>query len=160
LKSRHKSFLALSPQSLKLLIDEVQKKKASIRFNVNGYSMMPFIQPDDTVTIVPSQTRLDVGDIAIFSHSKTKNIYIHRIIGKRGNKFLLKGDNNFACDGYIALNNIFGMVENVKRGNQDIVFGIKKGQKIVALFSRLNLVKIYFFLVYKYIWHKNCCNSS
>jgi len=143
---KNNSPLLLSPQSLKLLIDEAQKKKASIRFKATGVSMMPFIASGDIVTIVPYQKRLpEIGDIAIFIQEK--KLFIHRVIKKQSDKFLFKGDNRFSSDGFVDYSNILGKVGNVKRENKNLTIGIGYGKYIVSLFSRLNLTKIIFYLI-------------
>ena len=91
----------------------------------------------------------EIGDIAIFIQKKNK-LFIHRIIKKQRNRFLFKGDNRFSSDGFVEYSNILGMVGNVKRKNKDITLGIIDGKHIVSLFSRLNLIKIYFSLTKKF----------
>ncbi len=109
--------------------------------------MMPFIRPNDTVTIITQlEKKPDVGDIAIFSRNRTGKIFIHRIVAKRFDKFLFKGDNRFLSDGFVDQKDIFGLVGNVERNNRKVYFGVKKGQKIISLFSRLNFLTLYFFI--------------
>ena len=107
--------------------------------------MMPFIAPDDIVTIVPYQQKTpEIGDIAIFMHDKTEKIFIHRIIKKKNGRFLFKGDNRFSSDGFIGPNDILGQVGSVRRKNKNIILGINYGNQIVALLSKWNLIKIFF----------------
>lgn len=65
---------------------------------VNGISMEPKFHKGDLVLVRTSST-YNVGDIVVYRHPTIGPI-IHRIIGKDGNHFIFKGDNNNFVDSY------------------------------------------------------------
>jgi uncharacterized protein (DUF1330 family) len=104
--------------------------------------MLPVIRPNDIVTIVSCKTyNLAAGDIAVFTHPKTQKTLVHRIVEKRGDRFIFKGDNIVRADGFVCQNAIFGIVANVSRKNQNVFWGVKKARKIMAFLSRFNMMK-------------------
>lgn len=147
MKSNHRPRLILSSQSLELLIDEAGQKKARIRFKAKGTSMMPIIHPDDIITVTPYlRKKPDIGDIAVFRHPITQLLRIHRIVGKKFDKYLFKGDNLMVADGLIPRDNILGTVKYVQRNGKSIVWGIQRCLKLTAILSRYHLLKIGFTL--------------
>ncbi len=106
----------LSSPALIDLVRAVHEKGAAFRFRAKGYSMHPAIKDGDKIVIVPPGEALPgIGDIAAFVQPETGNLIIHRIIERRGNLYLLKGDNAAAADGYVPAVNILGLVKVAKR---------------------------------------------
>ena len=65
---------------------------------VNGISMEPKFHKGDLALVRTSST-YNVGDIVVYRHPTIGPI-IHRIIGKDGDHFIFKGDNNNFIDSY------------------------------------------------------------
>lgn len=63
-------------------------------------------------------SRLKVNDLVLFQ--RNNRIFTHRIIYKKGNYLIAKGDHNFKDDGKIYSKHILGKVTNIKRNNKII----------------------------------------
>ncbi len=66
---------------------------------INGNSMEPGFHRGDLV-IVQTASKYEVGDIVTYSDAKMGAYVIHRIIEKKQDYFILKGDNNSWIDAY------------------------------------------------------------
>jgi len=127
--------------TLTSLLKGVLGMGASFRFRANGVSMTPFIKQGDLVTLSPyagSSPRL--GDVAAFFFPGTEKLTIHRVVGKRGNGYLLKGDNANAVDGVIPPENILARVKKVERGGREIRLGLRQERYAIALLARSGLL--------------------
>ncbi len=114
---------------------------ASFRFRANGVSMTPFIKQGDLVTLSPyagSSPRL--GDVAAFLFPGTEKLAIHRVVGRRENGYLLKGDNANAFDGVIPPENILARVKKVEREGKEIRLGLRQERYAIALLARSGLL--------------------
>ncbi len=126
------------------------EKGASVKFKVTGKSMRPNIHSGDVVTIVPFLDRKpEIGDVVAFSKSGTRNIIVHRIVTKRGNTFLLKGDYLFKSDGFVEQENIEGLVNLIERDNQKVATGSKRKKALLSRLRIFCLYKPFFFFKYK-----------
>ena len=111
---------------------------------------MPFILPEDIVTLAPVPDQpLARGDIAFFRIPGTRHYFIHRIVGIRKNGYLFKGDNRLTVDASVPLDHIHGIVKAVWQQSRKKRLGIQTGKKAIALLSRINILKLIFFTVKK-----------
>ena len=123
------------------LLKGVLEMGASLRFRANGVSMTPFIKQGDLVTLSPySGSAPRMGDVAAFFFPDTEKLTIHRVVGKKGDGYLLKGDNATAGDGVIPLENILARVIKVERGEREIRLGLRQERYLIALLARSNLL--------------------
>lgn len=112
-------------------------KGIPFRFRAEGFSMYPFVRNRDVVTLSPlSNVELHLGDVIAFTRPETGKLIVHRVIGKRGDSFLIKGDNLPGVDGLIPKANILGRVIRVERNGKGVFFGIGPERRLIALFSR------------------------
>lgn len=110
-----------------------------LRFKVRGFSMLPFIRDEDIVTISPLlNSSLVLGSAVAFTHPQTKRLAIHRIIGKQGNFYLIKGDCVNRADGLIPKENILGTITNIERNGKIVLIGLGPERILIALLSRLS----------------------
>jgi signal peptidase len=116
------------------LIAAVLSKGKQFRFQAKGYSMSPFIQNGDIVTISPQSRIINLGEVVAIFDSK-KHLFLHRVVKIRGDKFLVQGDSNPTIDGWFIRNEILGFVTNVERKSKDIRFGLGRERLIIALLS-------------------------
>ncbi len=65
---------------------------------INGSSMLPLMAKGD-FAIVRAETSYQVGDVVAYDFPDLGTV-IHRIIDKKGDQFVMKGDNNTWIDGY------------------------------------------------------------
>jgi signal peptidase I len=132
---------SLPSSALVGLLKGVLEMGASFRFRANGASMTPFIKQGDLVTLSPySGSRPRMGDVAAFFFPGTEKLAIHRVLGKKENGYLLKGDNATAIDGVIPRENILARVKKVERGEKEIRLGLRQERYLIALLARSGLL--------------------
>ena len=133
--------LKLSGKNLTDLMHAVLEKNADFRFQVKGHSMSPFIRNQDIVTISPLPVnRPQPGDIVAATFLERKSIMVHRVIGKKQGKFIIKGDNNKSRDGLFRQDQIIGLVTKVERNGKRVWCGGRIVRKIIAVFSKTGLL--------------------
>ena len=95
---------------------------SSLKLEVSGWSMFPFIRDGDTVVVsLASGGRVRLGTVVVFVHRPTGKLLMHRVIGRRGGMYLIKGDTIFQSDGLASGQDILGMVTKVlRRGGKAI----------------------------------------
>ncbi|MCL4532399.1 MAG: S24/S26 family peptidase, partial [Actinobacteria bacterium] len=87
--------LAISGVALAELMRAVLEKGAPFRFRARGWSMVPFILDGDVITVAPLPGGLPrMGDVVAFVRRETGKVVVHRIIARRGDAWLTKGDNS------------------------------------------------------------------
>lgn len=59
--------------------------------------------------------------------------FIHRVVRKKGNIYLLKGDNATEADGLISGSNILGCVRIVEREGLRVFFGLGPERFLIRL---------------------------
>lgn len=75
---------------------------------IKGNSMVPIIKKECYLKINLITEKFSIGDIVLL---KDKRIIVHRIIGRKNNLFLIKGDNSSEVDGFYSKEKILGKVE-------------------------------------------------
>lgn len=134
------------------LLKGVLDMGASFRFRANGVSMTPFIKQGDLVTLSPyTGSRPRLGDVAAFFFPGTEKLTIHRVVGKKENGYLLKGDNATAIDGVIPPENILARVKKVEREGREIRLGLRQDRYLIALLARSGLLLSLFSPLCKFI---------
>ena len=99
--------------------------------------MSPFIKNGDVITLSPLfDTSLRVGDVAAFIQPGTGKLVVHRIVGKRNDSFLMKGDNISDVDGFIPEAKILGCVTTVERDGKSVFLGLGPERILIALLTR------------------------
>lgn len=135
--------LSVSSQTLTALIETVFSKRASFRFRVNGFSMSPFIQDNDIITISPAwDSRIELGRPVGFIHPMTKKLIIHRVVGRKNGGYVIKGDNIFQIDGLIPKKDILGCVTKIERGGKSVRIGLGLLCLAIAFLSRIKLLPL------------------
>jgi ribosomal protein S18 acetylase RimI-like enzyme len=110
---------------------------AALRTAVRGFSMQPFIRDKDILTILPiKDMQPSLGDVVAFTWQDTGRLAIHRIIGRKDNGWLIKGDNCPEPDGVVAAESIIGRVCRVERQGKEVHLGIGKAGKLIAILNR------------------------
>jgi|GEM_PF-3432182 len=114
-----------------------------VRIKLSGYSMFPFLKPDDYVVVeFVKPEDMHVGDIVVFAqHEK----YVaHRIITIHEMNIVCKGDAMRKPDIPVLPEQIFGrVIQNIKK-NEIISFDTQKEQ------SKARKIVKFGFLVYLY----------
>jgi hypothetical protein len=133
--------LSLSGTSLVDLFRAVLEKGVRFRFQAKGFSMSPFIKDGDVVTVSPLSDRSPgIGDVVAFIHQGTGKLVVHRLVGKRGDSYLIKGDNSPETDGLIPKANILGCVRKVERDGKKVFLGIGPERFLIAFLTRTGLL--------------------
>ena len=132
-----------SNEGLAGLVKAAFNKGAPFRFQVKGFSMYPFIKDGDVVTISPlSNPSVGLGRTVAFINPKTERFTIHRVIGKRANCYLIKGDNIPEEAVLIPRENILGCVTKVERDGNERFLGLGPERFIIAFLSHRRLLPI------------------
>jgi ribosomal protein S18 acetylase RimI-like enzyme len=133
----------------KALCKDVAGKADTIRFQVKGGSMFPFIRSSEWVEIaLPGSSKfyINKGDVILFSNDDV--LYAHRVIKLDDNGVITRGDQSFGSDGFIVKKDILGKIVAVERnGNMvDITTGIHRPISIFIANSGFILQYIQLFL--------------
>lgn len=135
--------LTLPGQLLKELLRAVLDKGASFRFRAPGFSMSPFIKDGDVVTVAPLRGATPgLGDVVLFIHPRTGKLVIHRIVGKRADSYLIKGDNFPEGDDLVPKAKILGHVAKVERDGKEIFLGLGLERFLIAFLTRRRLLPL------------------
>ena len=103
--------------------------------------MSPFIKDGDAITVSPklgSSPRF--GDVVAFIHPRTEKLFIHRVVWKRRDAYIVKGENTLESDGLIKKENILGVVTKVERKGKKVFLGLGPERFLIALLTRKNLL--------------------
>jgi len=135
--------LSLSGQLLKELLRSVLDKGASFRFRAKGFSMSPFIKDGDVVTVAPLWGATPgLGHVVVFIHPRTGKLIIHRVVGKRADSCLIKGDNFPERDDFVPKASILGHVTKVERHGKEIFLGLGLERFLIAFLTRRGLLPL------------------
>ncbi len=134
--------LTLSGNALLDLMLAVLKRGSSVRIRAEGFSMFPFIRNGDVVVLSALNGRSPrLGDVVAFQSSRGAGLSFHRVAGKTGNRYLIRGDSCVEADGAIPEGSIVGRVSRVERNEVPVSLGLGPERGLVAFLSRLNLLR-------------------
>ena len=103
--------------------------------------MSPFIKDGDDITLFPlNGISPGLGDVVAFIHKGNGMPFIHRVVGKKGNTYLLKGDNATETDGLISESDILGCVRMVERRGLRVFFGLGPERFLIAYLNRRGIL--------------------
>jgi uncharacterized repeat protein (TIGR01451 family) len=95
--------------SFALLARSLAAQGLSFRFRAHGRSMMPAILDGEVLHVEPvRQSKLKRGDIVLFQ--KEDGLKAHRILRKKGEHFITRGDAGMHTDGEVHSQQILGRV--------------------------------------------------
>mgnify|MGYP006288766881 CR=1 FL=1 len=126
----------MAPQIVTALLQQ----GAVVKKTARGHSMFPFIRDRDHLLMAIPQTHLRLGDIVVFQHPKFGGLAIHRIIGKRGNMFLIKGDNSKCPDGWLPKDKILAHIVSAERNSDLLRPRLRIESAFIAFLSRAGLL--------------------
>jgi ribosomal protein S18 acetylase RimI-like enzyme len=119
------------------LLSAMMERGVSLRTMVRGFSMHPFIQDQDVLTITPvSGLRLSCGDVVAFTQPDSGRLAIHRIIGRTDKGWIIRGDNCPEADGVVKPVNILGRVTCVERNGRIVHAGLGNSGVMIAVLNR------------------------
>ena len=104
------------------LVQEFIETGNSFRFQARGRSMWPTIRDGEFLRVKPiGKRQLKLGDIVLFR--RMGEFKAHRIIGRKRDSVLIRGDACIDSDGWIAIPEILGRVVAAERGGDGRTFG-------------------------------------
>ena len=125
------------------LLCAIGERGVPLRIMVSGSSMHPFIKNQDVLTIAPIIDQgFRVGEVVAFILPGSRMLAIHRIVAKKANLWLIKGDNNALVDGLVPNEDILGKVFYIERQGREVRIGFRFGitSYLIALVSLHNLL--------------------
>ena len=139
--------LSLSGEAMTGLLQAATGMRIPFRFKAMGFSMSPFIKNGDVVTISPLLDHpIGFGKPVAFIHAQTGRLVIHRVVGKKGDYYLIKGDNSVETDGLIPMKDILGVVSKVERAGRKTQLGFGLERFIIAFLSKTRLLSFIFWI--------------
>lgn len=91
------------------LCDELLAQGLSLRFQARGRSMLPTIGDGDILYVRRSQgDKIGIGDVVLFSD--TEGMKAHRVVARRADVFITRGDAGVESDSEITQGQIIGKV--------------------------------------------------
>lgn len=129
------------------LMQAAFSKGARFRFQVKGFSMAPFINDSDIVTLSPlCLSPAGLGKPVACIIPVDKRLVVHRIVARKKNRYLIKGDNCSTPDCLILNQDILGSVTSLQRQNKNISFGLGFERIAIAFLSRNGLLPLLYSL--------------
>jgi hypothetical protein len=133
--------LQLTRSELALLMRDVISRGKSFRFQAKGLSMSPFVQDGDVIVVaqLPEKGPRE-GDIVACQWAGMSEIMVHRVIARRSEGHLIKGDNCWRPDTVVDRVDILGWVVSIERGSRCIGFGLGIERYAIAFLSRIGIL--------------------
>lgn len=113
---------------------------ANVKKRAKGNSMFPFIRSNDQMLISNMTTSPRIGDIVVFEHPQYRRLAIHRIVGRRHSRLLVKGDNSRRPDGWIQARDVLGRVVQIERMGSLLRIRSRLESVFIAGLSRAGLL--------------------
>ena len=122
------------------LFAELLTSGVSVRLEVGGHSMTPFIRSGDVVTVVPrGDTRPSLGDVVVCTADRDQ-VTMHRVVGWAGGRLVPRGDAAPTADPTLPLDAVVGLVRRVERSGRRLRLGLGPERRVIAWLSRLGLL--------------------
>jgi SOS-response transcriptional repressor LexA len=134
------SELQVSSAAQLALVDALTARGAACRTSVRGSSMVPFICDGDVVTVAPLVDVPRLGDVVAVAWDEPARLVVHRVVGRSGGRWLVRGDNLPAADGPVSRAQIIGRVVRIEHGGRAVARGLGPSAALVALLSRAGLL--------------------
>lgn len=84
--------------------------------NTSGRSMRPLIKENDAVVLKSPDREIKKYDVVLYTDRTGRHI-LHRVIGKRDNLFIIRGDNTFVKE-FVAENDILAYMLSFNRNGK------------------------------------------
>lgn len=133
------------------LLGEISDKVEYIRMQVKGGSMYPFIRSGEWVKLEPASNCRNIkkGEMILFS--KEGNIYAHRVVNKREDFVIAKGDLSFGNEGNIPIDDVLAKIVSVQRNGRDILLNSGLNRFIGIFMADFGFILQYIFLAIRKI---------
>ena len=128
------------------LIQAAFAKDALFRFKVKGFSMSPFIKDEDIITLSPVwRSKGALGKLVACVCPEHKKLVVHRVVGRKSNRYLIRGDSCLEPDCLMGKEDILGCVTKIERENKAFFFSLGPERIAIAFLSRNGLLPAFFF---------------
>lgn len=115
------------------LMRGVLERGVPFRFEALGFSMMPFIQHGDILTVAPLAQRVPrVGDVVAFVQANMTWLAVHRVSAIQADTIIARGDNCPEADATIPRANVLGIVTRVERDGRIVGLGLGAERRVIA----------------------------
>ena len=134
--------LPLSGFALLELMQAVLTRDLPFRFCARGWSMAPFIQDGDVITVSPLRHSMPgVGEVVAFVRPEEEVLVVHRVVARRGAYSFIQGDSVADhSDGMIPAENLLGRVTRIERNGHHVWVGLGPERYMIAWLSRARLL--------------------
>ncbi|MCP4656076.1 MAG: hypothetical protein GY856_11740 [bacterium] len=134
------SLESLSPELLSELLGELLEEGLPVELRVTGSSMSPFVRSGDVIVLSPRPAAaIRLGDVVAFLRGE-KRLVVHRVVSRRGEGFLTRGDASPRADGRVADGEILGAVDRVTRKGVRVRLGLGAERVAIAWLSHRGLL--------------------
>ncbi len=133
-----------------LVIEEKLKMGGEVTFKPNGTSMLPMLRPGKDSVTIKKEDKISRNDIVLYTR-KNGQFVLHRVVGKRKDGYVMRGDNQWFFEKGISRQMIIGKMIAFTRNDRRI--GCKNiGYRMyIALSKALWLFQIMKKVVFKII---------
>jgi hypothetical protein len=134
--------LPLSGSALAQLMQAVLARGKPFRFRARGWSMSPFIQDGDVITVAPLQSAPPkIGEVVAFIRPGMGNLVVHRVVAWQGTAALIQGDSiQDHSDGLVPQENLLGRVKCIERKGHPVWLGLGPERILIAWLSRSRML--------------------
>ena len=153
-----KNPILLSNSNLLKLSSDLLEMETSIRFQAKGFSMRPFIQDGDLITVSPLLNySIKVGDVVLYKTADDRAI-VHRAIRKtrKDNRtiFFIKGDAAFGQPEKVNAARVLGRVTAIERNGRKRKLDTKLYRIICLFFAGLSPFSRWIYPIGSKVKHK------
>jgi hypothetical protein len=122
------------------LFADLLSSGVSVRLEVGGHSMAPFVRSGDVVTVAPrGDARPSLGDVVVCAVERDQ-LTMHRVVGWTGGQLVPRGDAAPTADAALQLDSVVGLVRRVERRGRPVRLGLGPERRVIAWLSRLGLL--------------------
>lgn len=138
-------------------LDELLRNNQPVVRVITGYSMYPMlVNHRDVVVIEPLSVPLKTNDVVLYKSAK-ENVYIlHRILCIKGEKLVIRGDNNYFFERDYTKDDILGILVGFYKGDKYIDCETNIIYKCYVWFWRLTYLPREFFIKPIYRFFRKC----
>jgi signal peptidase I len=136
--------LSLNGEACVDIIISALAKKVCLRLQVKGFSMSPFIQDGDIITLSPLPGgSIGLGRSIAYIRPCDKKLVIHRLVRTYKGPpeiFFTQGDSAAHPDSPITRIDMLAVVRKVERGGRTVLLGTGPECRAIAYASRLKIL--------------------